>query len=121
MPDDDGFPCEGDADYCPKSPAPASDPWHSAVWFVGGPCSWCGDAGDATVDEMIEWLRAEVRNGYRFMDVSAWRSLTSEPDNACSVSMVLDERYDVPFHGATLLEALKKAVAAVSLPVEEQQ
>lgn len=42
MPDDDGFPCEGDVDYCPKSPAPASDPWHSWQWLEGGRCQWCG-------------------------------------------------------------------------------
>lgn len=41
MPDEDGFPCEGDVDYCPKSPAPASDPWHSHEWYGGDPCVWC--------------------------------------------------------------------------------
>ena len=67
---------------------------------------------EVTVDDMLAWLRAEVRNGYRFYDISAWRSNTTQPKDMCSVSMVRDERWDTSFHGSTLHEALELAVRA---------
>ncbi len=66
-----------------------------------------------TVDELINWLRAETRNGYRFLDVSAWRGTTDVPDETPCVAMVQDEDCTVYFHAPSLLGALEYAVQIV--------
>ena len=73
------------------------------------------DPETATVDDFLALFR-EHRDWRRwyFQDVSAYGGDFGKPEGTCSVSFVLENRYDRHFDGPTLLEACRLAWAEVT-------